>query len=87
MNAPQNSRTFKSGNSEAVRLPKGLGFGIGKDVVIERRGAEVILRARHDPAEEQAKLRRMVAMLDQIGPVGEIEKRVPVEFPDRPGLY
>ena len=35
MNAPPNSRTFKFGNSKAVSLPKGFGFGIGKDVVIE----------------------------------------------------
>lgn len=87
MNAPRTSRTFKSGNSEAVRLPKGLGFGVGAEVVIERRGNELVLRAAKDPAEEKAKLRRLIDKLNEIGPVGEIEKREPIEFPDRPGLY
>jgi antitoxin VapB len=87
MNAPRHSRTFKSGNSEAVRLPKGLGFGVGTEVIIERRGQDLILRAAKDPAEEKAKLLRMIDKLNAIGPVGEVEKRVPIEFPDRPGLY
>ena len=87
MTAPRTSRTFKSGNSEAVRLPKGLGFGVGTEVLIERRGDELVLRAAKDPAEEKAKLRRLIDKLNEIGPVGEIEKREPIEFPDRPGLY
>lgn len=86
MNAPVNARTFKSGNSEAVRLPKGLGFGIGKDVRIEREGGRVILTAAKDAVEEKRKLMELIAALDAIGPVGEIEVREPFEFPDRPGL-
>ena len=30
-----NSKTFKSGNSVAVRLPKGIGFAPGLDVVVD----------------------------------------------------
>lgn len=87
MNAPRHSRTFKAGNSEAVRLPKGLGFGIGKDIVIERRGDEVVLRVAKDLAAEKAKLRRLVARLAAIGLVEGNEKDASFEFPDRPGLY
>jgi antitoxin VapB len=87
MNAPRHSRTFKAGNSEAVRLPKGVGFGIGTEVVIERRGDEVVLRAARDPAAEKARIRRLLDRLAEIGPVGEVGPREPIEFPDRPGLY
>jgi antitoxin VapB len=87
MNAPRTSRTFKSGNSEAVRLPKGLGFGIGTDVTIERRGDALVLRPIRNPDEERAAIRELVRRLREIGPVGEIEEREPIEFPDRPGLY
>ena len=43
MNKPVHTRTFKSGNSEAVSLPMGLGFGIGTDVLVEREGERVVL--------------------------------------------
>lgn len=87
MNTPRHSRTFKAGNSEAVRLPKGIGFGIGTDVVIERRGQEIVLRAAKDRDAEKARLRRLLDRLEEIGPVGEIGDREPIEFPDRLGLY
>jgi antitoxin VapB len=32
------SRTFKSGNSEAVRLPKDVAFGDGVELIIVRSG-------------------------------------------------
>jgi antitoxin VapB len=38
------ARVFKSGNSQAVRLPKDFRFNV-KEVEIVRRGDEVILRA------------------------------------------
>jgi antitoxin VapB len=39
------ARIFKSGNSQAVRLPKEFRFGVD-EVEIYRRGEEVILRKR-----------------------------------------
>lgn len=80
------ARTFKSGNSEAVRLPKGMGFGVGSEIIVERRGDHVVLRPARNPIEERRKLMELVAAMDVIGPVGEIQKREPIEFPGRPGL-
>ena len=81
MNAPHQSRTFKSGNSEAVRLPKGLGFGIGREVTAEPLGDGVWIR----PRGERPSLAEMAAKLLAMGPVGEIERRV-VDLPERRGL-
>ena len=38
------ARIFKSGNSQAVRLPKQFRFDV-KEVEISRRGHEIVLRA------------------------------------------
>lgn len=86
MNTPILTRTFKSGNSVAVRLPKGLAIAADVDVMLEQRGNEIVLRPVKDPAVEKQKLLAMLAALKTLGPVGEIETRGPFEFPDRPGL-
>ncbi|MGQ0661484.1 antitoxin, partial [Sphingosinicella sp.] len=69
MSAPIRSRTFKSGNSEAVRLPRGMGFGVGRDVVMERRGDQLIIRPVENAADARRRLRRLVADLKAIGRV------------------
>jgi antitoxin VapB len=81
------TKTFKSGNSEAVRLPQGIGFGVGAAVHIERDGDRVVITPARDPAEEKRKLRELVETLKTIGRTGEVQERDPIEFPDRPGLY
>lgn len=81
------TRTFKSGNSEAVRLPQGIGFGVGVTVNVERDGDRVVITPARDPAEEKRKLRELVEALQAIGRPGEVEEREPIEFPGRPGLY
>lgn len=80
------SKTFKSGNSIAVRLPKEIAFAPDTQVVIERKGDVLTIRPAVDPAEEKRKLLALVEALRAIGPPDEIEKREPIEFPDRPGL-
>ncbi len=80
------SKTFKSGNSVAVHLPKELGFDADMPVAIERVGTTLTIRPLLDPAEEKRKVLELVDALLALGPVGEIEKREPIEFPDRPGL-
>jgi antitoxin VapB len=80
------SKTFKSGNSVAVRLPKELGFAPDTAVTLERVGAGVMITPVRDPAEEKRKLNRMIAALRAIGPVGEIGPREPIDIPERPGM-
>ncbi len=86
MNRPIHSKTFKSGNSEAVRLPKGLGFGIGADIVMERRGNELVLRAARDPDEAKQRWLAALDALKELPKPPAIQKRERFEFPDRPGL-
>lgn len=81
------TRTFKSGNSEAVRLPKGMGFGIGVDVRVERDGNRIVVTPIADPAEDRRRVQALLAALRAIGPVGEIQQRDEIEVPDRYGLY
>ncbi len=80
MNAIAHSKTFMSGNSETVRLPKGIGFGAGIDVTIERRGDEVIIRPKQNLKILAEELRQLPA------PGVRLERDLDI-FPDRPGLY
>jgi antitoxin VapB len=80
------TKTFKSGNSVALRLPKALGIPADVTMQIEQRGNEYVIRRAKDPVEEKRKLSEMIAALRAIGPVGEIQEREPIEFPERPGL-
>lgn len=87
MNAVPTTKTFKSGNSEAVRLPQGVGFGVGVEVRIEREGERVVITPARDPAAEKARLRKLVADLNAIGvPSDGVQPREPFEFPERRGL-
>jgi antitoxin VapB len=53
------ARVFKSGNSQAVRLPKQFRFA-ADEVEIFRRGSEIVLR------EPKRNLRRVVATLGSL---------------------
>lgn len=75
------TKTFKSGNSEAVRLPKEFGFGPGVEVEIERSGDLVTIRRK------RMSNREMVKRLREIGPPADgVQERDPIEWPERPGL-
>ncbi len=76
------SKVFRSGNSEAVRIPKSLAFGADIDVTISRIGEALWIR----PKGNRPSLAEMAAKLLALGPVGEIERREPFDFPERPGL-
>ena len=85
------TRTFKSGNSVAVRLPRELGLEAGARVTIRRIGNKLEIAPQDDPAEEQRALQDMVSEIRAIwqaasGPP-DPDPREPIEFPDRPGLY
>lgn len=79
------TKTFKSGNSEAVRLPKDMGFGIGTEVEIARVGDRVILTRRHRP---KLTTREMIERMREIGPPSDgVQQREPFQYPDRSGLF
>ena len=81
------TRTFKSGNSEAVRLPRDLAFGIGTELRIERDGDRIVLTPKVRAADEKRKLRSLIDALAAIGaPDDGVQVRPAFEAPDRTGL-
>ena len=68
MNAPHNTRTFKSGNSVAVRLPKGFGIAAGAAVALERRGREVVIRRIADPVADKAAIEALTGLAPFVAP-------------------
>jgi antitoxin VapB len=74
------TRTFRSGNSQAVRLPKDVAFGEDVELVIVRSGEVMtIYPARTSVAELVDRLRAMPAP-------PEIERRDDEPLPERTGL-
>lgn len=82
-----NTKSFKSGNSVAVRFPRGMGLQPDVELTIRRDGSGFWVGPRVDPTEGKRRLLAMIAALDALGPVGEVEQRHPDIFPVRPGLY
>lgn len=74
------TRTFRSGNSEAVRLPKDVAFGDGVELVIVRSGDVMTLY----PAETT--IAEMVERLRTLPAPPAIERRDDEELPERKGL-
>ena len=74
------TKTFQSGNSEAVRLPRDIAFGVGTTVTLERVGDVVTIR----PAKKS--LAWLIEQLRTLPKPDGIQAREPFEFPDRPGL-
>lgn len=75
------TKTFKSGNSVAVRLPKEIGLQADVELLVERTGDLVVMRPKPKmtPADLIAKLR-------EIGPPATPTKRQKILFPKRRGL-
>jgi antitoxin VapB len=76
------TRTFKSGNSEAVRLPKEIAFGEGVELIAERSGDVLTLY----PAQQKQDLKEMFKALRELPGPGEIQERDEIEIPERPGM-
>lgn len=74
------SRTFKSGNSEAVRLPKEVALGVDREVVIVRSGDVLTIYPKKKTIQE------MVAELRRLPKPTSIGERLPVDIPERDGL-
>ncbi len=86
MNKPVHTKTFKSGNSVAVRLPKGFAIPEGAEVELDKSGDVVTIRLTRDPAREKARMLKWLAELQAMPKPPEIEKREPIVFPKRRGL-
>lgn len=80
------TKTFRSGNSVAVRLPKELGYTAGMAVRLERDGDGLRIRPIRDANATRRLMQQLIDGLDAIGRPGAVEKRIPFEFPERPGL-
>ena len=74
------SRTFKSGNSEAVRLPKDVAFGREIEVTIVRCGDVLTIYPKRPSLAE------MMRRLEELPGPGEIEVRETEPLPEPDGL-
>ncbi len=74
------TRAFKSGDGEAIRIPRGLAFGEGAELVIIRSGDVMTIY----PA--RALVAGMIAALEKMPKPSEIETRDEEEIAERPGL-
>ena len=74
------TRTFKSGNSEALRLPRDVAYGEGVELVIVRSGDVMTIY----PAT--ASIASMIEELQRLPKPSAIEQRDVEELPERPGL-
>jgi len=73
-------RTFRSGNSEAVRLPKDIAFGDDVELVAIRSGDVLTLYP------VSMSIAEMVQRLAELPAPPSIEKREDVELPERAGI-
>ena len=74
------SRTFRSGDSEALRIPSEMAFGEGVELTLERSGdVLMIYPAKLSWAET-------LAALDALPAPGEVEVRDVEPLPEREGL-
>lgn len=74
------TRTFKSGNSEAVRLPRDVAYGEGVELVIVRSGDVMTIY----PAT--ASIPSMIEQLQALPKPSTVEERDVEELPERHGL-
>jgi len=87
MNNPVHTKAFKSGNSVAVRLPKGFAIPAGAELEMDKIGDTVTIRVTRDTVEAQRRMRETFAAMQAIGaPPDGVQKRDPFDFPERPGL-
>lgn len=74
------TRTFRSGNSEAIRLPKDVAFGEDKDLVVVRSGDVMTIY----PAATS--IAAMIERLRSLPAPPTIEQRDEEELPERKRL-
>ncbi len=74
------ARTFRSGNSEALRLPRDVAFGEGVELEIVRSGDVMTIYP------VRASIGEMIARLNSLPVPPSIESRDDEELPERPNL-
>jgi antitoxin VapB len=74
------SRTFRSGNSEAVRLPREVAFGVDVPVTIVKSGDVMTIYPTRPPISE------MFERLAALPKPSTVEVRDDEPLPERPGL-
>jgi antitoxin VapB len=74
------SRTFRSGNSEAIRLPKDVAFGPDVELVLVRSGDVLTVYPT------SLSIPDMVARLRDLPVPPTVERRDETEIPERHGL-
>jgi antitoxin VapB len=75
------SKTFKSGNSEAVRLPKEVALGINVEVTIRKNGDTLTIKPKRKKT-----LGGLVEALAKLPKPDKPMKRERIIFPKRRGL-
>lgn len=74
------SRTFRSGNSQAIRLPKDVAFGDDVELLIVRSGDVMTIYPTASTIPE------MIAKLRTLPSPPEVETREETDIPERSGL-
>lgn len=74
------TKTFRSGNSEAIRLPKDVAFGEDVELVIVRSGDVMTIYPATLSVSE------MIERLRALPKPPRVEERDVEEIPERPGL-
>ena len=74
------SRTFKSGNSEAIRLPKAVGFGLDVELILVRSGDVLTIYPK------RASVSDLVSQLAKLPRPSQVEVRDTDDLAERPGL-
>ncbi len=74
------SRTFQSGNSEALRLPREVAYGPGVEVTIVRSGDVMTVYPKRQSIAE------MIRRLRELPRPSSIGVRDEIEMPERDGL-
>lgn len=78
--ATATSKTFMSGNSEAVRLPREMAFGPGVELTLVRSGDVLTIYPT------RGSIRDLVDQLNKLPRPDSVEVRDEDLFPERPGL-
>jgi len=66
------TKTFKSGNSVALRLPKSLAIGPDEKMLIEQKGGVLTIRRAQDREAERRTVEKLLEALEALPKPGEV---------------